>query len=68
MNELALYLDYRDKQVALLRAKGLSEEEIADELYDRREMDEETRADCGTLEGKMRFFNSLTKRSEEMPW
>lgn len=68
MNELAIYLSYRDKQVALLRAKGLSEEEIADELYDRRVMEEETRADCGSLEGKLRVYNPRNKRHEEMPW
>ena len=57
---------YQEEQVAILRRKGLSEEEIADELYLWREAEEE--ADCGTLKGKLRFFNSLTGRHEEMPW
>jgi len=58
---------YQKEQVAILRMKGLSEEEIADELYLCREA-EETDGDCGTLKGKLRFFNSLTQRHEEMPW
>lgn len=59
---------YREEQIALLRKKGLSEEEIVDELSLRREAEEEGIGDYGTLKGKLRFFNSLTQRHEEMPW
>ena len=70
MNELEIYLERYKTTAEMLRAKGMPEEEILDALYERAESEEEGKNDSGNpkTRGKLRFYNSLTGRHEEMDW